>query len=112
MQQIVTQLLNDVLLMQKRYESVKASGEDYDFYSTVVPFTTVIDQRLNTLLNRESQILQLQYMNKKKFDLLISNIESLSVECHFKRTSRKLFTEKLKAVQYDLSYIQRNEFCL
>lgn len=112
MQQIVTQLLNDVSLMQKRYESVKASREDYDFYSTVVPFTTEIDQRLNTLLNRESQILQLQYMNKKKFDLLISNIESLSVECHFKRTSRKLFTEKLKAVQYDLSYIQRNEFCL
>lgn len=112
MQQIITQLLNDVLLMQERYESVKTSGEDYDFYSTVVPFTTEIDQRLNTLLNLESQILQLQYMNKKKFDLLISNIESLSVECHFKRTSRKLFTEKLKAVQYDLSYIQRNEFCL
>ncbi|MGV2418697.1 MAG UNVERIFIED_CONTAM: YppE family protein, partial [Staphylococcus saprophyticus] len=42
-------------------------------------------------------------------DLLISNIESLSVECHFKRTSRKLFNEKVKAVQYDLSYIQRNE---
>lgn len=112
MQQIVTQLLNDVLIMQERYESVKVSGEDYDFYSTVVPFTTKIDQRLNTLLNRETQILQLQYMNKKKFDLLISNIESLSVECHFKRTSRKLFTEKVKAVQYDLSYIQRNGFSL
>ncbi|HCY7250450.1 TPA: DUF1798 family protein [Staphylococcus aureus] len=27
------------------------------------------------------------------------------VECHFKRTSRKLFIEKLKSVQYDLQNI-------
>ncbi|TRY16413.1 DUF1798 family protein, partial [Tessaracoccus rhinocerotis] len=40
-----------------------------------------------------------------KFNLLISNIQSLSVECHFKRTSRKLFTEKIKSVQYDLKNI-------
>ena len=44
-------------------------------------------------------------MNKPKLDLLIKNIEELSVECHFKRTSRKLFTEKIKAVQYDLNNI-------
>ena len=32
MQQLITQLLDDVQLMQDKYESVKASGEDYDFY--------------------------------------------------------------------------------
>ena len=48
-------------------------------------------------------------MNQTKFDLLIENMKALSVECHFQRTSRKLFTEKLKATHYDLNYIKRNE---
>lgn len=109
MQQYITQLLKDVQVMQEKFEAVKQSEIDYDFYSIVIPFAEHIDNTLNALAKYESQILQLQYMNKKKFELLISNIESLSVECHFKRTSRKLFTEKVKAVQYDLTYIQRNE---
>lgn len=109
MQQLLMQLLNDVLKMVEKYETVKSTGEDYDFYFEVVPFTNDIDQQLKKLVTYEQQVIQLQYMNKQKFDLLISNIESLSVECHFKRTSRKLFNEKVKAVQYDLSYIKRNE---
>lgn len=112
MQQLITQLLDDVQLMQDKYESVKASGEDYDFYSVVVPFTNNIDELLTSFIQYETQILRLQYMNKQKFDLLVSNIEELSVECHFNRSSRKLFTEKIKAVQYDLSYIQRSELYL
>ncbi|WP_436861671.1 DUF1798 family protein [Staphylococcus caeli] len=112
MQQLLTQLLNDISEMQQKFDHVKATDNDYDFYSIVVPFTQQIDQQLKKFRSFEAQILQLNYMNKQKFDLLVSNIESLSVECHFKRTSRKLFTEKLKAVQYDLSYIQRNEFSL
>ncbi|SCT04875.1 DUF1798 family protein [Staphylococcus caeli] len=112
MQQLLTQLLNDVSEMQQKFEYVKSSDTDYDFYSDVVPFTQQIDHQLSKFCSLETQILQLSYMNKQKFDLLVSNIESLSVECHFKRTSRKLFTEKLKAVQYDLSYILRNESLL
>lgn len=109
MQQLITQLLNEVQYMQEKYELVKESNVDYDFYTVVIPFTQNIDKSLSELHKFEAQILTLQYMNKRKFDLLISNIEALSVECHFKRTSRKLFTEKVKAVQYDLAYIQRNE---
>ncbi|WP_210137326.1 DUF1798 family protein [Staphylococcus sp. GDH8C109P] len=112
MQQLITQLLNDVQMMQDRYESVKSKDIDYDFYKDVVPFTSDIDKLLESLSTFEPKILQLSYMKKKKFDLLISNIESLSVECHFKRTSRKLFTEKVKAVQCDLSYIQRSDVTL
>ncbi|PHK49212.1 DUF1798 family protein [Staphylococcus edaphicus] len=112
MQQLLMLLLDNVSKMSEKYEKAKSTGEDYDFYVDVVPFTKYIDQQLNHLITYEQSILQLQYMNKQKFDLLISNIESLSVECHFKRTSRKLFNEKVKAVQYDLSYIQRNEQCL
>lgn len=92
--------------MHDKYELVKKNESDYDFYSEVMPFTKNIDKLLSELKTYESQILKLQYMNKRKFDLLISNVEALSVECHFKRTSRKLFTEKIKAVQYDLAYIQ------
>ncbi|GEQ05145.1 DUF1798 family protein [Staphylococcus gallinarum] len=110
MQQLITQLLNEVQYMQDKYELVKESNTDYDFYTEVIPFTEKIDKSLSKLRSFETQILSLQYMNKRKFDLLISNIEALSVECHFKRTSRKLFTEKIKAVQYDLAYILRNEW--
>ncbi|PTF16899.1 DUF1798 domain-containing protein, partial [Staphylococcus devriesei] len=49
--------------------------------------------------------INLPYMNNKKFDLLINSLKELSVDCHFQRTSKKLFTEKLKAVNYDLNYI-------
>ena len=100
MQQLITQLLNEVQYMQDKYELVKESNTDYDFYTEVIPFTENIDKSLSKLRSFETQILSLQYMNKRKFDLLISNIEALSVECHFKRTSRKLFTEKLK--QYNM----------
>ena len=44
-------------------------------------------------------------MNANKFDLLIKSYKELSVDCHFYRTSKKLFNEKLKAVNYDLNYI-------
>ncbi|MEJ7495978.1 DUF1798 family protein, partial [Staphylococcus pasteuri] len=64
-----------------------------------------IDSQLKQLKTYEQSLIDTTYMNKPKLDLLIKNIEELSVECHFKRTSRKLFTEKIKAVQYDLNNI-------
>ena len=57
---------------------------------------------LNEIKLHHEFIIEVPYMNSRKFELLIANIEQLSVECHFKRTSRKLFIEKLKSVQYDL----------
>ena len=111
MPQFIDDLINDVQLMQTRYEIAKEEG-DYDFYEVVKPFTTHIDNLISQIKAHETDILNLSYMNKQKFDILISNLETLSVECHFKRTSRKLFMEKLKAVQYDLGYIQRNELSL
>ncbi len=58
---------------------------------------------LNEIKLHREFIIEVPYMNSRKFELLIANIEQLSVECHFKRTSRKLFIEKLKSVQYDLA---------
>ncbi|WP_251520923.1 MULTISPECIES: DUF1798 family protein [Staphylococcus] len=109
MHTLISQLLHKVQTMQERYEEVKSTNSDYDFYNDVVPFTQEIDALLKQFMYYKTSIIDLPYMNLQKYQLLISNIEELSVECHFQRTSRKLFTEKLKAVQYDLSYIQRSE---
>lgn len=78
---------------------------EYDFYKDVVPFVEQVDMLLDKLEFHQSEILKLQYMNEQKFQLLISNYKELSVECHYKRTSKKLFLEKHKAVQHDLNYI-------
>ena len=59
-----------------------------------------IDSKLNELNNYYHQIINTPYMTPLKFNLLISNIQSLSVECHFKRTVS--FHRKIKSVQYDL----------
>ena len=48
-------------------------------------------------------------MSQQKLDLLILNIQKLSVDCHFPRTS-KLFVEKLKSAQYDLKIFYRIMF--
>ncbi|HGZ6394641.1 TPA: DUF1798 family protein, partial [Staphylococcus aureus] len=79
--------------------------QDHDFYQTVKPYTEHIDSMLNEIKLHREFIIEVPYMNSRKFELLIANIEQLSVECHFKRTSRKLFIEKLKSVQYDLQNI-------
>ena len=65
MQQLITQLLNDVQKMQNRYETVKSKDIDYDFYKDVVPFTSYIDNLLETFSTFEPKILRLSYMNKK-----------------------------------------------
>ncbi|CXY14037.1 Bacterial domain of uncharacterised function (DUF1798) [Staphylococcus aureus] len=97
-------LMNDVV-ESLIYENVKSQQQDHDFYQTVKPYTEHIDSMLNEIKLHREFIIEVPYMNSRKFELLIANIEQLSVECHFKRTSRKLFIEKLKSVQYDLQNI-------
>lgn len=105
MNDIVKTLIYEVNNMQQYFEHVKSQQQDHDFYQIVKPYTVQIDGLLNKLKLHRELIIQVPYMNQRKFELLISNIEQLSVECHFKRTSRKLFIEKLKSVQYDLQNI-------
>ncbi|MGZ2315873.1 DUF1798 family protein [Staphylococcus argenteus] len=105
MNDIVKALIYEVNNMQQYFEHVKSQQQDHDFYPIVKPYTVQIDGLLNKLKLHRELIIQVHYMNQRKFELLISNIEQLSVECHFKRTSRKLFIEKLKSVQYDLQNI-------
>lgn len=47
-------------------------------------------------------------MNKEKLEILVKHIKELSVECHYNKTSKKLFNEKLKSVNYDLTNLFKN----
>ena len=64
---------------------------EYDFYKDVVPFVEYVDECLEQFIQHKNTILQLQYMNEQKFELLIDNYKELSVECHYKRTSKNYF---------------------
>ncbi|WP_226386316.1 DUF1798 family protein [Staphylococcus sp. Marseille-Q1834] len=105
MEKVVKELLKELQYIETQYNEVKTTSEDFDFYQKVVPYAHYIDGILNELIQHKDDIIQLAYMNERKFDLLVNNIKELSVDCHFHRTSRKLFTEKFKAVNYDLNYL-------
>ena len=101
---MIQDLINELNKMQQIFKNAKDDHE-YDFYKDVAPFVEAVDELLDKLALEQHTVLQLQYMNEQKFQLLIDNYKELSVECHYKRTSKKLFLEKHKAVQHDLSYI-------
>lgn len=105
MNDIIESLIYEVNNMQQNFENVKSQQQDHDFHQTVKPYTVHIDNLLNEMKLQREIIIDIPYMNARKFELLIANVEQLSVECHFKRTSRKLFIEKLKSVHYDLKNI-------
>ncbi|WP_345773039.1 DUF1798 family protein [Mammaliicoccus sp. P-M59] len=101
---MIQELLNKLNNMLDIFQHAKDDHE-YDFYKDVVSFVEQVDVLLDKLAVHQDAVLKLQYMNEQKFQLLISNYKELSVECHYKRTSKKLFFEKHKAVQHDLNYI-------
>ncbi|UDI78266.1 DUF1798 family protein [Staphylococcus taiwanensis] len=108
MKRVIESLILELNTIEECFHKVKTINEDYDFYKVVVPYTQEIDKKLQSIIDNKSEIIELVYMNDKKFDLLIKSYKELSVDCHFHKTSRKLFTEKLKAVNYDLKYIYQN----
>ena len=108
MYQIIKQLLEDSDEMNYRYQHVKINGGSFDFYKDVEPYAKNIDNHLEALNCYSKSIIETQYMTQQKLDILILNLQKLSVDCHFPRTSRKLFVEKLKSAQYDLKNILSN----
>ncbi|MCU5745502.1 YppE family protein [Staphylococcus sp. SQ8-PEA] len=109
MKTLIGDLSKELKVIEYCYVDVKTNQIDKEFYNDVVPYSKKIDRLCEQLSDYKSEISHLPYMNEHKFKLLISNLKDLSVECHYAKTSRKLFTEKLKAVQYDLNYIKRCE---
>lgn len=105
---IIQQLIRYTKAMQERYQNAR-EGTQYAFERDVVPFTKEIDNLISQLNGNAEYVIALPYMNKKKYHILIQNLETLSVECHYAKTSRKIFMEKLKSVKYDLKYIKESE---
>lgn len=101
---MIIELINKLDEIHHIFTNAK-NDHEYDFYEDVKPFVENIDKQLNYLVEQQPKILNLPYMNEAKFQLLVDNYKELSVECHFKRTSKKLFLEKYKAVHHDLNYI-------
>lgn len=109
MYELLDKFLEELDYMEQRFDFVKREEEEDSFYSIVLPYAERIDTLIADLKKYQTVITQkVNYFNESKFSLLISNLQDLSVECHFARTSRKLFNEKLKAVRYDLNQIKRN----
>nr|WP_263313273.1 YppE family protein [Mammaliicoccus sp. Marseille-Q6498] len=104
---MLQELIDKLTEMQQIFKNAKDDHE-YDFYKDVVPFVEEVDHLLEAFTVHQASILKLQYMNQQKYELLIDNYKELSVECHYKRTSKKIFLEKHKAVQHDLNYILRH----
>lgn len=49
MQHLIEQLIIEITEMNHRFERVKASEIDYDFYDVVQPYTKSIDSKLDDL---------------------------------------------------------------
>ncbi|RTX83838.1 Bacterial domain of uncharacterised function (DUF1798) [Staphylococcus piscifermentans] len=105
---IIQQLIRYTQAMKERYQHAR-EGTQYSFDQDVVPFTKEIDNLISQLNGNAEYVIALPYMNKKKYHILIQNLETLSVECHYAKTSRKIFMEKLKSVKYDLKNIKESE---
>lgn len=105
---LIDALISTVLEMDNRFKYAK-NGKNYSFQKDIVPFTNEVDILLKELKDQAPEFISLPFMNQLKFNILIENIEKLSVECHFESASKKHFKDKLKSVNYDLNYIKESE---
>lgn len=109
---LINELLKELQYMASCFNKVKLTKLDNQFHRDVMPYVNKVDGLIEEMSHYKIQLIQFPYMNNKKLDILIKNIKELSVECHYSKTSKKLFNEKLKSVNYDLTnllkYIEDN----
>lgn len=92
--------------IQKRFKLAK-QGHQYDFEKDIKPFVSEVDAYLLSFKKNYHSMLTFPYFNEQKFYRLIQIIEEVSVECHYKRTSTKIFNDKIKVVTHDLNYLKQ-----
>ncbi|EFU84919.1 DUF1798 family protein [Staphylococcus lugdunensis] len=105
MQQYINQLNDELKYIKSTYNKVKKSQCNYDFDHYVKPYATQIDSLLTQFSYYKDDIVTLPYLNEYKWQIFLQMVKELSVECHYYRTSRKLFNEKFKNVTYVLNYM-------
>lgn len=102
----INKLLEELNVMNLHFNENKINQQSDDFFTVVKPYTQKIDSLLDDLKTNQHIITSYPYFNERKWNLLFKNIQELSVECHYHKTSKKLFNEKIKSVHYDLNYIK------
>lgn len=100
---LINELLKELQYMASSYNEIKLTQSEKQFHRDVVPYVKKIDGLTEELSHYDDELIQFPYMNKEKLEMLVKHIKELSVECHYNKTSKKLFNEKLKSVNYDLT---------
>ncbi|MCE4949554.1 DUF1798 domain-containing protein [Staphylococcus hominis] len=100
---LINELLKELQYMASSYNEIKLTQSEKQFHRDVVPYVKKIDGLTEELSHYDNELIQFPYMNKEKLEMLVKHIKELSVECHYNKTSKKLFNEKLKSVNYDLT---------
>ena len=100
---LINEILKELQYMASSYNEIKLTQSEKPFHRDVVPYVKKIDDLTEELSHYHDELIQFPYMNKEKLEILVKHIKELSVECHYNKTSKKLFNEKLKSVNYDLT---------
>ncbi|SUM57637.1 Bacterial domain of uncharacterised function (DUF1798) [Staphylococcus microti] len=87
-------LLLDVSEIESRYHAARA-GHVFDFHTDIVPFVAQIDQQLDDMQ-------QMTDAFSTQRTRIVTLLQTLSVSCHDKRTSKKQFYDQLKTVKHDI----------
>ncbi|UXR79235.1 MULTISPECIES: YppE family protein [unclassified Staphylococcus] len=93
------QLLNDMSVIESKYILAR-EGQTFDFQTDVVPFTSIVDTHIHTMHETTNQFL----IQRNRIESLM---QTLSVACHDKRTSKQQFYNQVKTVKHDLLTIER-----
>ena len=91
---VLQTLLSDVFEIESRYNAARA-GHVFDFHTDIVPFVARIDQQLDDMQ-------QLSNVFSTQRQRIVTLLQTLSVSCHDKRTSKKQFYDQLKTVKHDI----------
>lgn len=105
---LINELLKELQYMASSYNEIKLTQSEKQFHRDVVPYVKKIDGLTEELSHYHDELIQFPYMNKEKLEMLVKHIKELSVECHYNKTSKKLFNEKLKSANYDLTNLLKH----
>ncbi|PLR77178.1 DUF1798 domain-containing protein [Bacillus sp. V3-13] len=106
--ELTSQLLSYVEEASARFQEIKSSGIEADFYGEVKPFADKVKE-LNDNWKQEA-IAWLKETAPKNLHLnqieaTSDHIEVISVQAFFPQTSRKRFIDQLQSVKYVLANI-------
>ncbi|UWF55768.1 DUF1798 family protein [Staphylococcus hyicus] len=103
-------MYNDMIAInqaiQQRFQLAK-QGHTFNFETEIKPFVAKVDALVSSFKHQFHIVTSYPYFNSHKFNRFIQLIEEVSVECHYKNTSIKVFNDKIKVITHDLNYLKQ-----